>query len=105
MPGPALVGKTIKQIADERGDHKVHIFLDLALLDPAALKRAQLGRYAEAPFEALGGMQRVVNRNDGVVKATVIRGQVAFENDVPSPALGKQHGFGRFLPRVGDAQG
>lgn len=201
-PDPALVGKTIRQIADERGDHEVHTFLDLVidygrelrwstlianhnpqrvaanlndpcaivgfsdagahlrnmafynfglcllqlavqdapvmtpekavwrltgeiaqwygldtgvlkpgaqadlvLLDPAALKRAQLGRYAEAPFEALGGMQRVVNRNDGVVKATVIRGQVAFENDVPSPALGKQHGFGRFLPRFGDAQG
>jgi hypothetical protein len=48
-------------------------------------------------------MQRVVNRNDGVVKATVIRGQVAFENDVSPLVLGKQHGFGRFLPRVDDA--
>jgi N-acyl-D-aspartate/D-glutamate deacylase len=39
-PDPALVGKTIRQIADEHGDHEAHTFLDLVLLDPAALKRA-----------------------------------------------------------------
>lgn len=65
------------------------------LLGSTALKRAKLDRYAEAPFEAMGGMQRVVNRNDGVIKYTLIRGQVAFENDTPSPLLGKQP-MGRF---------
>lgn len=72
---------------------------DMVLIDPQALKCASLGRYAEAPFDALGGMQRVVNRNDGVVKATIINGQVAFENDRPDPELGVVARFGRFLPR------
>jgi N-acyl-D-aspartate/D-glutamate deacylase len=71
---------------------------DIVLLDPMALKHAKLDRYAEAPFEAMGGLQRVVNRNDGVIKCTLIAGQVAFENDAPSPLLGK-HAMGRFLAR------
>jgi N-acyl-D-aspartate/D-glutamate deacylase len=72
---------------------------DIVVLDPHALKASELGAYAEAPFEELGGMRRVVNRNDGVVKATVIHGNVAFENDVPAPDLGRVRRYGRFLPR------
>lgn len=72
---------------------------DIVLLDPTALKRAKLDCYAEAPFEAMGGLQRVVNRNGGVVGCTLIRGQVAFENDTPSPQLGKQ-ATGRFLASI-----
>ncbi len=71
---------------------------DIVLLDPAALKRTTLDHYAEAPFEAMGGLQRVVNRNDGVIRCVLIRGQVAFENDTPSPMLGTQ-AMGRFLAR------
>ncbi|TAM13789.1 MAG: N-acyl-D-glutamate amidohydrolase [Rhodanobacter sp.] len=71
---------------------------DIVLLDPVALKRTRLDRYAEAPFEAMGGLQRVVNRNDGVIRCTLIRGQLAFENDTPSPRLGRQ-AMGRFLAR------
>ncbi|SFL11361.1 N-acyl-D-amino-acid deacylase family protein [Rhodanobacter glycinis] len=71
---------------------------DIVLLDPVALKRTRLDRYAEAPFEAMGGLQRVVNRNDGVIRCTLIRGQLAFENDTPSPLLGRQ-AMGRFLAR------
>ena len=77
---------------------------DLVIIDPQALKAAHLGKYAEAPFEELGGLQRVVNRHDGVVKATVIRGEIAFENDQPHPALGKDKRFGRFLPRQSPAR-
>lgn len=71
---------------------------DIVLLDPVVLKQAKLDRYAEAPFKAMGGLQRVVNRNDGVIKCTLIRGQIAFENDTPSPQFGK-HALGRFLAR------
>lgn len=71
---------------------------DIVLLDPVALQHARLDRYAEAPFASMGGLQRVVNRNDGVIKYTLIRGQTAFENDTPSPLLGKQ-AMGRFLAR------
>ena len=71
---------------------------DIVLLDPVALKHARLDRYAEAPFKAMGGLQRVVNRNDGVIRCTLIRGELAFENDTPSALLGKR-AMGRFLAR------
>jgi N-acyl-D-aspartate/D-glutamate deacylase len=73
---------------------------DLVLIDPQALRAAKLDAYAEAPFEELGGLPRVVNRSDGVVKAVWINGRLAFENDEPAPALGRESGFGRFLRRA-----
>jgi N-acyl-D-aspartate/D-glutamate deacylase len=72
---------------------------DIVVLDPKALKATQVDAYAEQPLEVMGGLRRVVNRNDGVIKATIINGQVAFENDQPSAALGVQQQFGRFVPR------
>jgi len=77
---------------------------DLVLIDPVALKRAQLDAYAEAPFEELGGLHRVVNRNDGVVKATLINGRIAFADDQAAAELGRARGFGRFLRRQPSAQ-
>jgi hypothetical protein len=35
-----------------------------------------------------------------VVKATLINGNVAVRNDVPSPRLGKEKVFGRYLARL-----
>jgi N-acyl-D-aspartate/D-glutamate deacylase len=72
---------------------------DIVVLDPQALQRTKLDDYAEAEFKELGDMVRVVNRNDGIVKATLINGNLAFEGDVPSTDLGKVRRFGRFLPR------
>ncbi len=93
-----LTGEIAEWYGLDTGVLKVGAQADLVLLDPQALKRTKLDSYAEAPFAAMGGLQRVVNRNDGVIKYTLIRGQVAFENDMPSPALGKQ-AMGRFLAR------
>ncbi len=72
---------------------------DLVLIDPEALRRTELGGYHEAPFEQLGGLPRVVNRNDGIVRRVWINGRSAFVDDEPAPALGREPGFGRFLPR------
>lgn len=93
-----LTGEIADWYSLDTGMLKVNAQADIVLLDPAELKRATLDRYAEAPFEAMGGLQRVVNRNDGVVRSVLIRGQVAFENDTPSPLLGKQ-AMGHFLAR------
>ena len=76
---------------------------DIVVLDPQALRRADLGQYAEAAFDELGGLRRVVNRNDGIIKATLINGQVAWADDAPSPDLGKARHFGRFLRRRAQA--
>jgi len=72
---------------------------DLVIIDPEALRNADLEQYAEEPFMELGGLKRMVNRNDEVVKATLINGQLAWDGAQYHPALGKQTGFGRFLPR------
>ncbi len=76
----------------------------MVLIDPAALRAAQVGAYAEARFDELGGLLRVVNRNDGVVKTVIINGNIAFENDVPAGGLGSAPDFGRFLPRLGHTE-
>ncbi|MDF1820978.1 MAG: amidohydrolase family protein [Alcanivoracaceae bacterium] len=74
---------------------------DITLIDPQALEQADLEAYAEAPFEELGGLMRVVNRNDDVVLATIINGRVAWDGKAFHPDLGRKQGFGTFLPRGG----
>lgn len=103
MTPQKAVWRLTGEIADWYGLHagklEVGAQADIVVLDPQTLKASALDAYAEAPFEELGGMQRVVNRNDGIVKATVINGNLAFENDVPALDLGRTRRFGRFLPR------
>lgn len=44
-------------------------------------------------------MHRMVNRNDGIIHATVINGRVAFRHDTPAHDLGQATHYGRFLRR------
>jgi hypothetical protein len=44
------------------------------------------------------GLQRLVNRNPGVVKHVLINGKIAVENEAIVPELGKEMGYGQFLP-------
>ena len=44
------------------------------------------------------GLQRLVNRNPGLVKHVVINGKLAVENEQLNPALGHEMGFGTFIP-------
>ena len=43
------------------------------------------------------GLQRLVNRNPGLVKHVLINGKIAVDNEQISPELGKKQGFGQFL--------
>lgn len=103
MTPERAVWRLTGEIADwydiDAGHLRVGARADCCLIDPQVLKTAPLNCYAEAAFAELGGMQRVVNRCDGVVRAVFINGQSAFENDQPNPDLGKAKRFGRFLPR------
>ncbi|MDX1804989.1 MAG: amidohydrolase family protein [Alcanivorax sp.] len=78
---------------------------DVTVIDPRALAEADLQRYAEAPFQELGGLMRIVNRNDDVVRAVIINGQQAWDGQHFDPALGKQQTFGQFLPRCHSMKG
>lgn len=70
---------------------------DIAIVHPAGLN-ADLGRYAEAPIDAFGGLRRMVNRNDDAVLATLINGRIAYHRDTGfADDLGRALGYGRFL--------
>jgi hypothetical protein len=55
-------------------------------------------------MDGFGDLMRMVNRSDGVVDTVLVNGRVAFENGAPVPALGRECGFGTFLPADGPAQ-
>jgi hypothetical protein len=46
------------------------------------------------------GLQRMVNRNPGVVTHVLINGRLAVDNEEVVAALGKEQGFGSFLPAL-----
>jgi N-acyl-D-aspartate/D-glutamate deacylase len=68
---------------------------DLVIIDPHALDDS-LASYQEAPMEAFGGLQRMVNRG-AAVQTVLINGQVAFHNGEFAPDLGHARGYGQFL--------
>lgn len=73
---------------------------DLVVVDPAALgPELEAAHEVEAP--GLGGLRRLVRRNDAAVAAVVVGGRVAFRHGEAAPDLGERP-FGRAL-RVGRA--
>ena len=68
---------------------------DVVVVDPSRLDDS-LSQYHEAPMEAFGGLQRMVNRGDAV-RAVLINGQLAFDGKEFNEQLGQQRGFGQFL--------
>src|SRR5690606_38863730 len=76
---------------------------DLVVVDPEALDD-RLDAYHEANMEGFGDLMRMVNRSDGVVSTVLVNGRVAFEHGRCAPELGKERGFGSFLPAGGDGR-
>jgi len=70
---------------------------DLVVLSPEGLAQP-LDAYHEAPIEEFGGIERMVNRNPGLVDMVLINGKVAFEHEHVVDTLGVEGGFGKFLP-------
>ena len=68
---------------------------DVAIINPDALDEA-LFEYHEAPMPVMGGLRRMVRRNDRAVTATIIGGRVAFEEGRFADSYGQER-FGRFL--------
>jgi N-acyl-D-aspartate/D-glutamate deacylase len=92
-----LTGELADFIGVDAGHIRIGDRADLAIINPAGLTD-ELDEMHEAPMEVLG-MQRVVKRNDAAVEATLINGRVAYRRGSGFPEeLGKQQGYGRFLP-------
>lgn len=75
---------------------------DVVIVNPEGLG-PEVFEMEDADFPAFN-MQRLVNRNDDAVDAVLINGRVAYsKDDGLAPELGKETGFGRFLPARGGA--
>ena len=101
MPLEKAVGRLTGEIADWLGVDAGHIRggdrADIVVVDPNALD-ARLDVYHEAPMENFDGLVRMVNRSDGVVSVVLIAGRVASRDGKIEAALGREMGFGQFLP-------
>lgn len=69
---------------------------DLCIVNPEALSQ-DLDNYHEAPMEGFTGLDRMVNRNDGVIEQVFVNGLLAFEKGRFNEKFGKQKGYGQFL--------
>jgi N-acyl-D-aspartate/D-glutamate deacylase len=109
MPIERAVWRLTGEIADWLGVDAGHLRLgdraDLVVVDPAALDD-RLDAYHEARMDGFGDLMRMVNRSDGVVDTVFVNGRVAFARGAPVAALGREGGFGTFLPaeRPAEAQ-
>ncbi len=69
---------------------------DIAIIDPEGLNDDLLA-YHEAPMDFFGGHSRMVRRNDSAVTATIINGEVVYENGVFAEGFGRSRRHGSFL--------
>lgn len=69
---------------------------DIVIMEPSGLDQ-KLDAYHEAPMEEFGGIERMVNRNPGLIEYVFINGRLAVEGENVVDALGKESGFGQFL--------
>jgi N-acyl-D-aspartate/D-glutamate deacylase len=68
---------------------------DVVVIDPAAFNQ-DLEQVSWAEMENFD-LQRLVNRNPGIVKHVLINGKLAVHNEVITRELGKAKGFGQFV--------
>jgi N-acyl-D-aspartate/D-glutamate deacylase len=69
---------------------------DIAVIDPAGFDGSSAA-YAEAPYPGAPNVRRMVNRNDAVVAATVVGGQIVYSEGEFAPGFGTELHAGRFL--------
>ncbi len=90
-----LTGEIAEWLGLDAGKVATGARADLVVVDPERLD-ASLDDYAEAAVPELGGLRRMVRRNDAAVPAVVVGGRLAIASGVAAPDLG-QVGYGRFL--------
>ncbi|WP_068273802.1 N-acyl-D-amino-acid deacylase family protein [Aldersonia kunmingensis] len=79
----------------DAGHLRIGDWADVVVIDPERLD-ASLDGYHEAPIEAFGGLERMVNRNDATVKAVMVAGKTVFVDGQPTDLVGRQR-TGSFL--------
>jgi len=91
-----LTGELADWFGLDAGHLHVGARADIAVINPEGLD-ASLEDYHEAPIEELGGVMRLVNRNDSAVDAVLVNGRIAWRDGKFDQGLGRELGFGQFL--------
>ena len=90
-----LTGEQAQWMGIDAGTLRVGDRADVVVLDPSQLGQP-LDIETWAEMEGFG-LERMVNRNAGIVRNVLINGKVAVEEGEPVAELGKVQGFGRYL--------
>jgi N-acyl-D-aspartate/D-glutamate deacylase len=69
---------------------------DIAIINPAGFDGSSAA-YAEAPYPGAPDVKRMVNRNDNLVAATIVGGQIVYSAGEFAPGFGTELQAGRFL--------
>jgi N-acyl-D-aspartate/D-glutamate deacylase len=69
---------------------------DIAVINPAGFDGSSAA-YAEAPYPGAQSVKRMVNRNDNLVSATVVGGQIVYSDGEFAPGFGTELHAGQFL--------
>ncbi|OBK40885.1 hypothetical protein A5658_20130 [Mycobacterium sp. 1245111.1] len=69
---------------------------DIAIINPAGFDGSSAA-YAEAPYPGAPDVNRMVNRNDGLVSATIVGGHIVYSAGEFAPGFGTELHAGRFL--------
>ncbi len=92
-----LTGEQAQWLGIDAGRIREGDRADLVVLDPAGLAQ-DLEQVHWAEMENFGGLQRLVNRSPGLVEQVFINGRAAIRDGEVVAELGREHGFGTFLP-------
>jgi N-acyl-D-aspartate/D-glutamate deacylase len=69
---------------------------DIAIINPGGFDGSSAA-YAEAPYPGALDVKRMVNRNDALVSATIVGGQIVYTQGEFAPGFGTELQAGRFL--------
>ncbi|WP_405485928.1 amidohydrolase family protein [Nocardia sp. NBC_00511] len=90
-----LTGELADWYGLDTGHLRVGDRADIVIIDPAGLN-SSVHELHENPMPEFG-LDRMVNRNDGAVAATIINGTVAYRDGEFTSGFGKDWGTGKFL--------
>jgi N-acyl-D-aspartate/D-glutamate deacylase len=91
-----LTGELAQFFSIDAGTLCVGDRADIVIVDPAGLDES-VDQVHQAPLAEFGGIERLVNRNDRAVRATLIAGRVVFEEGAFVAGYGEAFRTGRFL--------